>query len=56
MFKQCIAMTKALLDQSGDLNKLRSFLDDESSIKESMDQLLNEMRKLIVTFNSDIES
>ena len=34
---------------------IRSFLDDESSIKESMDQLLGEMRKLNVTFSSDIE-
>jgi len=48
-------MTKSLVEQSGELDKLRSFLDDESQIQIYMTDLLEEMKKLNETFNADIE-
>merc|ERR1712130_82270 len=48
-------MTKSLVEQSGELDKLRSFLDHESQIQFYMEDLLEEMKKLNETFNADIE-
>merc|ERR1712130_819071 len=48
-------MTKSLVEQSGELDKLSSFLDHESHIQIYMEDLLEEMKKLNETFNADIE-
>jgi len=48
-------MTESLVDQSGELDQLRSFLDEESQIHIYMTDLLEEMKKLNETFNADIE-
>jgi len=48
-------MTESLVDQSGELDKLRSFLDEESQVQIYMTDLLEEMKKLNETFNADIE-
>lgn len=46
-------MTKALTDQTEDLKKLRSFLDHENKLEPYMREILEEMKKLNVTFTSD---
>merc|ERR1712107_665011 len=48
-------LTKTLTDQTEEINKLRSFSDEESQIEVQMTEVLEEMRELNVTFSTDIE-
>jgi len=48
-------LTKSLTDQTEEINKLRSFTDEESQIEVQTREVLEEMKKLNVTFSTDTE-
>lgn len=46
-------MTKALTDQTEDLEKLRSFLDDENKLEAYLQEIMENMEKLNITLTSN---